>query len=108
LYGLGPRKNLICVEVATGKQKWSQEGYIQTSADKAHAAFLAMGSNILCLTDNGQLVLFRADPEKFQELGTLQVAGVNWCNPAYADGKLYLRDGVKGPGDLICADLRTN
>lgn len=108
LYGLGPRKNLICVEVATGKQKWAQEGYIQTSADKAHAAFLGMGSNILCLTDSGQLVLFRADPEKFQELGTLQVAGLNWCNPAYADGKLYLRDGVKGAGDLICVDLRSN
>ena len=44
--------------------------------------------------------------EKFEELGTAQVCGANWCNPAYADGKLYLRDGNKGPGDLMCIALK--
>lgn len=106
LYGLGPRKDLICVEIATGKQKWSNENYIYTSADKAYAGFVVLGGNILALTDGGQLVLFAADPEEFREMGTLQVAGMNWCNPAYADGQLFLRDGIRmSGGDWMCVDL---
>jgi outer membrane protein assembly factor BamB len=105
LYGLGPRKNLICVEIATGKQLWSKEGYFQSSADKAYGGFLVIGRNVLALTDGGMLVLFEANPLQFKELGTAQVCGVNWCNPAYADGRLYLRDGNKGPGDLLCVNL---
>jgi outer membrane protein assembly factor BamB len=105
LYGLGPRKNLICVEIATGKQMWSKDGYIQSSADKAYGGFIVLGENILCLTDTGSLVMFAANPTEFKEIGQTQVCGANWCNPAYADGRLYLRDGNKGPGDLICIDL---
>ncbi len=106
LYGLGPRKNLICVEIATGREVWSQDGLFVTSADKAYGGFLVLGENILCLTDSGLLFLFRASPEKFTELGQTQVCGVNWCNPAYADGRLYLRDGLKAAGgDLISLQL---
>ncbi len=35
----------------------------------------------------------------------LQVCGLNWCNPAYADGKLFVRDGIKITGELLCLDL---
>jgi outer membrane protein assembly factor BamB len=106
LYGLGPNKNLECVEITSGKQMWSKSGYFQSSADKSYAGFVVIGGNVLCLTDGGQVVLFEANPEKFVEHGTAQVCGLNWCNPAYDDGKLYLRDGNKGPGELICVDLR--
>ena len=64
-----------------------------------------MREKILCLTDGGLLVLFGANPEKFEEFGQAQVCGANWCNPAYADGKLYLRDGNKGAGEWMCLDL---
>jgi outer membrane protein assembly factor BamB len=107
LYGLGPNKDLMCVDILTGEEKWSQTGYFQTSADKAHAGMLVVGSNILTLTDGGLLVLFPADPVKFHELGQAQVAAVNWCNPALAGGILYLRDGIKnGGGNLYAYDLR--
>lgn len=105
LYGLGAAKNLICVEVATGKTMWSKEGHFTTSADKAHASFIVMGKKILCLTDGGQLVLFEADPTEFRENSRAQVCGMNWCNPAYADGRLYVRDGIKTDGELRCVSL---
>ena len=107
LYGLGPRKDLVCVDILTGDLKWSQEGYFHTSADKAYAGFLVVGENILCLTDGGQLLLFQANPDSFTEIGTLQVAGLNWCNPAYADGQLFLRDGIRQDGgNWMCLDLQ--
>ncbi len=101
LYGVGPAKNLICVDVRTGKQAWSKDGYIRTAAGSAHASFIVMGGNILVLTDGGQLALIAADPSQCREIGRAQVCGQNWCNPAYSDGKLYLRD----QRELYCVQL---
>ncbi len=100
-YGLGPAKNLYCVDIRTGKQTWSKDGYSSGAADHSHTGFIVMGGNILALTDSGQLVLFAADPKEFREIGKAQVCGKTWCNPAYADGKLYLRDAR----ELMCLNL---
>ena len=101
LYGLGPSKNLICVDTKTGAQLWSKPGYISGSAGNSHAGFIVMGGNILALTDGGQLVLFTVDPKEFKEISNVQICGKTWCNPAYADGKLFLRDGR----ELLCVKL---
>ena len=60
-----------------------------------------MGKNILTLTDNGELILFAADPAGYKELGRTQVCGATWANPAYAAGRLYLRDAK----ELLCVEL---
>ena len=101
LYGLGPAKNLICVDAATGKLAWSQPGFTVADATKAHASFLVAGPNLLVLTDGGQLVLVAADPKEFREIARAQVCGRTWCNPAYADGKLFVRDAK----ELVCVSL---
>jgi outer membrane protein assembly factor BamB len=106
-YGLGPVRNIICIEINTGKIVWSKEGYIQ-SAENAYASFLALRNKILILTDGGELVLIAADPSRFIELGRTQVCGRNWCYPAYAGGKIYVRDGLKGTGNLYCIELAEN
>lgn len=93
LYGVGPARNLICVDVRTGRQAWSKEGLVAGSAQSAYAGLLVMQDRILMLTDGGELVLFAGDPKEYRELSRVQVCGRNWCNPAYADGRLYLRDG---------------
>ena len=60
--------------------------------------FIALGHRVLTLTDTGELVLFEADPQSCRILGRVQVAAMNWCNPAYADGVVYLRDGLRKDG----------
>jgi outer membrane protein assembly factor BamB len=101
LYGLGPAKNLVCIAAASGELAWEQPGLTHTDGGRAEAAFLVMGKNILTLTDGGELVLFAADPHGYKELGRTQACGVTWCNPAYLDGRLYLRDAK----ELVCLDL---
>jgi hypothetical protein len=93
------------VEVETGRVTWSKQGDFTTSAGVAHAAFLGLGANILICTDGGQLVFIAADPVTCRELGRAQVCGMNWCNPAYADGRLYVRDGMRATGHLYCLEL---
>jgi len=87
LYGLGPERNLFCVEVKTGAIKWSKGGFATQSAEKSHLGLIAVGSNLLALTETGELVLVAADPAGYRELGRVQACGSNWCNPAYADGR---------------------
>ena len=102
LYGPGPAKNLISVDAQSGKQLWSKEGYFaSTSAGSVHAGLIVMGPNILVLTDTGELVLIAADPKECRQIARAQVAGVNWCNPAYSNGSLYLRDAH----ELLCVRL---
>ena len=108
LYGLGPARNLICVDAGSGKIVWSKLGYWGTSADAAYGAFIVVGKNILATTDEGQAILFAADPTGCRELGRAQVCARNWCHPAFADGKLYIRSGLHTQGALFCLDLVTH
>ncbi len=105
VYGLGPTKNILCLEIETGRIVWSKEGYITSSADVAYASFLVVEKNILVCTDGGELVLLAADPAQCRELGRTQVCGRNWCSPAYSSGRLYIRDGLRTTGNLLCVEL---
>jgi outer membrane protein assembly factor BamB len=101
---LGPAKNLFCADVETGELLWSKDGPF-ASADKAHAGFVVMGENVLALTDLGVLILFRATADEYREVNQLQVSGMTWSNPAYANGRLYFRDGIRGAGRLMSLRL---
>lgn len=92
LYGLGSKKDIICVDGKTGSLAWSETGIVNTSAEQAEAAFMVIGKNVAVLTDSGEFVLFAADSKEFKEAGRAQVCGKTWCNPAFVDGQLYLRD----------------
>ena len=96
LYGQGPNKNFICANARTGEEKWSSLGF-----GKENASTIAIGKDLLVLTDSGELVLVVADSGKYVESGRIQVCGKNWNYPAYAKGKLYVRDAR----ELICYDL---
>lgn len=103
LYCYGPirTKDYVCVDAATGATKWVQTGFGIGKDQTDYASTIAVGKNLLLLTYDGQLVLIAANPEKYTELGRLQVCGKTWSYPAFADGKLYVRDGR----ELQCLDL---
>ena len=89
LYGLGTggsKTEFICVDFKTGELKWSQPGFSD------YAAVIATGDKLLVQDMAGTLTLLRASPEKFEELGRVQVCGNTWSHPAIADGKIYQRD----------------
>ncbi len=89
LYGLGTggsKTEFICVDFKTGDLKWSQPGFSD------YAAVIAAGDKLLVQDMAGTLTLLKASPEKFEELGRVQVCGNTWSHPALADGKIYQRD----------------
>jgi len=105
LYGLGPQKNIICVDAQTGKVAWSKDGWMTSDRGKAQASFMVLDKNILLLTDAGQLILFAADPTECKEISRAQVCANTWSSAAYAGGRLYLRDGIKAGGEVLAVQL---
>jgi outer membrane protein assembly factor BamB len=93
LYGLGPSARLMCVDLANGERKWSQDRFAGEPLKREYLSELVVGDRILALADNGRLVLFAADPAGFRPAGEpAAVCGKTVCSPAYAGGVLYLRD----------------
>jgi outer membrane protein assembly factor BamB len=102
LYGYHGRQemgpSLRCVELATGKVRWSQDGF-------GAGTVLISGDKLVLLRENGQLLLVAARESGYHELAQAQVlsSGVR-AYPALADGHLFARDKVK----FVCLDLRAH
>ncbi len=92
----GPRPELRCVELATGKVRWSTERIV-------HGGVLLAGSDLLITSDSGELVRVAADPKAFVEKARAQILGREGrAQSALADGLLLARD----KGRLVAVDLR--
>jgi outer membrane protein assembly factor BamB len=101
VYGLGPGNSLFCIDPQTGEKAWVREQFFGDTVETGWASFVAMGSNLLALTDKGALLLLAVDPTGCRELGRATVCGRNWCSPAVADGRVYFRDAK----ELRCMKL---
>ena len=88
LFTIGPtdHTDLECLDFETGNQVWSQRGL----AD--YASLTVVNDKILVLNSTGELLLVKADPAKYEELGRVQVCAKTWASPAYADGKIFVKD----------------
>jgi outer membrane protein assembly factor BamB len=87
LYSHGPSKNYVCVDASNGQTKWTQGGF---GEQVSHT--VVFGEKLAVLSDSGELIVIKANPEKYQELGRAQVCGKTWVYPAAANGKLFIRD----------------
>ncbi len=100
LYGLDGRQEegaqLRCVDIKKGKVQWTEKGFGCASLILADGRFFA-------LTENGDLVLFEANPKAYHELARASVlAGLCRSPLALANGRLFARDGKK----LVCWDVK--
>lgn len=100
LYGFDGRQEygckLRCVEAATGKVRWTEEGL-------GAGTLLVVNDELLILTEKGELLRAPARPDKFNATGRAQILsfGVR-AYPALADGLFYARSKDK----LVCVSLR--
>jgi len=100
LYGFHGRQEqgavLRCVELRTGKVRWSEPGL-------GSGWVLEARGHILVLTEKGELLTAPAQPEAFRPIARAQVLGFGTrpC-PALARGHFYARDTSR----LVCLDLR--
>jgi hypothetical protein len=94
--GFEPGPSLRCVELATGKVRWSEPSL------KPGTVTLA-GEELLVLTGQGELLKAAATPNGFKPSARAQILGLEVrAHPALADGMFYARSKEK----LVCVDLR--
>ena len=101
LYGCHGEKlrsaELRCLNPQTGEVKWSHPGLRRTT-------MVLVSGVLLVLSENGELVLVKADPAGYKELGRADlVDGPAWHPPAVSNGKIY----VLGKNKLVCLALRS-
>jgi outer membrane protein assembly factor BamB len=100
LYGCDGRQEagaqLRCVELATGRVRWTQAGF-------GCANMILADGKLIALSEDGDLILLEPSPESYKELARVHVLSRPSRAPlALADGRLYARDDHK----LICWNLK--
>ncbi len=95
IYGLD-ESILACVDASTGELKWKGGRY-------GYGQVLLASGHLIVLTEDGDLALVRATPERHVEIARFPVIeGKTWNHPALADGYLLVRN----INEMAAFDLR--
>lgn len=95
--GDGDPRNLVALNFDSGEIAWKQE----VPGDLGNV--IAIGDHLIVFTDSGHVILGKDQGDHFQELGRKHaLQGTSWAPPAYANGRLYLRNNL---GKAICLDV---
>jgi len=98
-----PEAELRCLELKTGKVRWSMP-------DLTRSTLLYADGHLICLTEQGLLLLLRADPDRYHpvsraeprdEEGNRLLQYPAWAPPVLSHGLLY----VRGKDRLLCFEL---
>ncbi len=101
LYGYHGRQeqgcDLRCVELKTGKVMWSEDRF-------GAGTVMIVGTDLLLLTEKGELIKAPANPTGFKPASRAQALGLDTrAYPALANGLLVARDKRR----LVCVDVRS-
>ncbi len=95
IYGLD-EGILACLDASTGDVRWKGGRY-------GHGQLLLASGHLVLITEEGELVLVAATPEKLVEVARLPaLEGETWNVPAFADGILLVRNTE----EMAAFDLR--
>jgi outer membrane protein assembly factor BamB len=92
IYGFSNRRKgqLFCLDATTGQPRWATEGRVAQNASITSA-----GPNLLMLTTDGELVIVRRTPDKYEEVRRYTVGtGPVWAHPAVTPGAIVVRDAT--------------
>jgi len=85
IYGLD-ENILACIDANTGELKWKGGRY-------GYGQVILASGNLIVLTEEGDLVLVRATPDKHEELARFSaIEGKTWNVPTIASGVLLVRN----------------
>lgn len=78
-----------CVDAQTGKRRWKEGRF-----GHGQVLLLADPSLLLILSEEGEVILLKANPQEHEEIGRFKaIEGKTWNHPAIAQGRLYVRNG---------------
>ena len=70
----------------TGQQKWVSDKFGK------YASLIANGSQILALSSAGELLMFKANPERFEMIDRRPVGTNSWAHLAVSGDEVFVRN----------------
>ena len=107
-----------CVQWATGRSAWSvgDETHRKIAPGTiGHASVICADGKLILLNDEGELILARANPERYEELAraTVLPGSIGWTPPTLHRGRVYVRNHSQavcvyvGQPELLETSLRS-
>jgi outer membrane protein assembly factor BamB len=86
---------LVCLDPQNGQRRWKRGRY-------GHGQLLLIDDILLVMTESGEIVLVKAQPDGHEELARMTTfEGKTWNSPAFAAPYLLLRTD----GEAVCYEL---
>ncbi|HEY1191431.1 MAG TPA: PQQ-binding-like beta-propeller repeat protein [Gemmata sp.] len=112
IYGHTDDGLLYAVEVPSGKRLWESTGAVGGEEAKgSDTAFIVKnGDRFFFFAETGDLVIGKMTPKGYEEISRAKILDqtnnafgrkVVWCQPAFADKKMYVRNDK----EIVCVDL---
>lgn len=100
MFGSSYTSPLKCIDIRTGAQRWSVNGF-------GRGGTILVDGRVLALTERGDLVLIEANPAAYTETARINLfpgydpdANKCWNVPAVCDGRIYARSTAQA----VCLD----
>lgn len=90
MYGLSHRNNgqFFALDASTGKVLWLGRPRIATNTAVVHAADM-----LFFLNNDGELIVLKANPERFEPIRTYRVADTaTWAQPLISGRRIFVKD----------------
>ncbi len=90
VFGLSNRRTgqFFCLDAETGVPKWTTEGRAAQNA-----VLVSAGASLVALTSDGDLLIIRRSPERFEEVRRYEVAETpTWAHPIVIGRQIVIRD----------------
>lgn len=111
IYGMDQSGDMCALEMPTGKRLWADSTPVSKRRVGSGTAFIVRQADRFWLfNENGELIIARLSPEKYEELDRVKVIepsnvafgrDVVWSMPAFANRKVFIRND----DEIICIDL---
>jgi len=90
------RGTFKCFDLASGQLRWESD-------EPGHASLIAADGKLLMLNDRGEVLLLRATPSGYEQLGRAEIfhGEICWTTPTLADGRLFLRSPTRAACLLV-------
>ena len=92
LFGLSTRNSgqFFAIDVLDGKVLW-----LGAPREAANTALVKANNFLFLLNDDGELIVARADREKFQPIARYTVAeSATWAQPAISGNRIFIKDAT--------------
>lgn len=103
LYAMLDAGVATCFKSDTGEEKWKQR-----VGGTFSSSLVLAGESIYATDEAGKTTIFRATPEKYEQLGENQLGNIVFATPALCGGRIYHRvaqsDGDKREETLYCLE----